>query len=493
MHRVAHTLLEYRDTPMSRATRRRFFEDSMLATAAVALANSAPARAEERQETGGSQRQRVAIVGCGIRGKQHANDLREVPNVEIAYVCDADSQRAAELAASVEQQQGSRPQAVQDMRRVFDDDSVEAVFIAAPDHWHGLAAIWAMQAGKDVYVEKPVSHNFAEGQRMVETARKLNRICQAGTQYRSNGANAKAVQYIRDGKLGDVKFARSLAYRPRNSIGGPGHYEVPASVDYNLYAGPAPMSPLTRPTFHYDWHWFWDTGCGELGNLNIHTLDICRWGLGLSDEAFSVRSYGGRLGFEDAGQTPNTEVVMFDFGDKSIIAETRNLKSQPFVGDISESWIFEGSEGFIAGTSLFDLDGKLISTFSGPTENHFGNFLKAVRSRRREDLNADVLEGHRSTTLCHVGNISYRLGKKTPAEFLREELAGLRDQERVQETLQKTILHLQDHEVDLARTQLALGPLLKFDPKRAGFVNNSQADALLKRTYRQPFELPEVI
>ncbi|MCC7335840.1 MAG: Gfo/Idh/MocA family oxidoreductase [Pirellulaceae bacterium] len=478
---------------MSRATRRRFLEDSMLTAAAVALANSAPIRADEPQEAGQGQRLRVAIVGCGIRGKQHAHDLSEVPNVEIVYVCDADSQRAAELAASVEQQQGSRPRAVQDMRRIFDDDSVEAVFIAAPDHWHGLAALWAMQAGKDVYVEKPVSHNIAEGQRLVEAARKLNRICQAGTQYRSNGANANAIQYIRDGKLGEVKFARSLAYRRREPIGGPGHYEIPVSVDYNLYVGPAPMSPLARPNFHYDWHWFWDTGSGELGNLNIHTLDICRWGLGLNDEAFSVRSYGGRFGFHDAGQTPNTEVVMFDFGDKSIIAETRNLKSQPFVGDVSESWIFEGSEGYIAGSSLFDLDGKLISTFSGPLENHFGNFLKAVRSRRREDLNADILEGHRSTTLCHVGNISWRLGRQTPTESMREELARLGDQERALETLQKTIQHLQDHHVDLDQTPLTLGPLLEFDPQRAGFASNAQADVLLKRTYRQPFELPELV
>lgn len=478
---------------MSRATRRRFLEDSMLAAAAVALANSPPVRADEPQEPSGSQRQRVAIVGCGVRGKQHAHYLSEIPDVEIVYVCDADSLRAAELAASVDQQQGSRPQAVQDMRRVFDDESVEAVFIAAPNHWHALAALWAMQAGKDVYVEKPVSHNFAEGQRLVETARKLNRICQAGTQYRSNGANASAVQYVRDGKLGEVKFARSLAYRRRDSIGGPGHYEIPASVDYNLFAGPAPMSPLTRPSFHYDWHWFWDTGCGDLGNLNIHTLDICRWGLELSDEPFSVRSYGGRFGFHDAGQTPNTQVVMFDFGDKSIISETRNLKSQPFVGDISESWIFEGSEGYIAGTSLFDLDGKLISTFSGPKENHFGNFLKAVRSRRREDLNADILEGHRSTTLCHIGNISWRLGKKSPTQSLPEELAGLRDQERVQETLRKTIEHLQGHEVDLDGTQLTLGPHLEFDPQRASFVNNSQADELLKRAYRQPFDLPDMV
>ena len=200
-----------------------------------------------------------------------------------------------------------------------------------------------MQAGKDVYVEKPVSHNVSEGRRMVQVARKTGRICQGGTQYRSNGAMAEAVEYMRQGKLGEVKLARSIVYGGRGSIGEPGKYEIPASVDYNLWAGPAPMVPLTRPKFHYDWHWVWDTGNGELGNNNIHSLDICRWGLGVTGLGRAVISYGGRLGYSDAGETPNTQVCIFDFGDKTIVSETRGLKTEPFHPNFKGGWIFYGT------------------------------------------------------------------------------------------------------------------------------------------------------
>src|SRR5438309_7605886 len=215
--------------------------------------------------------------------------------------------------------------AVQDLRVILDDKSVAAVFIATPNHWHALAAIWAMQAGKDVYVEKPVSHNISEGRRIVQAARNLNRICQGGTQNRSNGPLAEAIKYIHDGKLGEVKLARSIVYGQRGSIGGPGHYEVPAIVDYNLWLGPAAMVPLTRPKFHYDWHWFWNTGNGELGNNNIHSTDVCRWGLGVTGLGRAVISYGGRLGYTDAAETPNTQVVIHDIGGQTIVTETRGL------------------------------------------------------------------------------------------------------------------------------------------------------------------------
>src|SRR6185295_7835336 len=205
--------------------------------------------------------------------------------------------------------------------KLLEDKSIDAVSIATPNHWHALAAIWAMQAGKDVYVEKPVSHNVSEGRRIVQVARKTGRICQGGTQNRSNGALAEAVDYMRDGKLGEVKLARSIVYGRRGSIGGPVTCEIPASVDYNLWAGPAPLVPLARSKFHYDWHWVWNTGNGELGNNNIHSLDICRWGLGLSGLGRSVISYGGRFGYTDAGETPNTQVCIFDFGDKTIVSE----------------------------------------------------------------------------------------------------------------------------------------------------------------------------
>jgi predicted dehydrogenase len=474
---------------MQSVTRRRFLEDSMLAAAAAAAgATTLAVRAQEKKPGSANNRIRVAIIGCRIRGKQHAEELAHVSDCEIAYVCDPDRNLAHELSAVVAKRQGTSPKTVPDMRRVFDDRAVDAVFVATPNHWHALAAIWAMQAGKDVYVEKPVSHNISEGRRIVQVARKTGRICQGGTQNRSNGALAAAIDYMKQGKLGEVKLARSIVYGRRGSIGGPGTYEVPANVDYDLWAGPAPMSPLTRPQFHYDWHWFWETGNGELGNNNIHSLDICRWGLGLTGLGRAVLSYGGRLGYVDAGQTPNTQVCIFDFGDRTIVSETRGLKTEPF--RFKDGWIFEGTKGFIAGTSLFDLDGKLVSNFTGNGESHFANFLKAARSRNRADLNADIFEGHQSTALCHIGNISWRLGWPVSPREIREELGILKVHENVRETFDRTVKHLRENNVDLEQTKLTLGPLLHLDPERETFVANPRADAFLTRDYRKPYVVP---
>src|SRR5438132_2697824 len=238
---------------MNSITRRQFLENSILAAAAAASV-PAPLLAAEQRAVSANDKITVAIVGCGIRGKQHADELARLSDCEIAYVCDPDRDRAAEVAAHLVAKNRAQPKAVQDLRVILDDKSVAAVFIATPNHWHALAAIWAMQAGKDVYVEKPVSHNISEGRRIVQVARKFGRICQGGTQYRSLGANQAAAQYVRDGKLGQVKLAHVCTYRARASIGPAGAYEIPASVDYNLWLGPAVMVPLTRPKFHYDWH-----------------------------------------------------------------------------------------------------------------------------------------------------------------------------------------------------------------------------------------------
>ena len=475
---------------MARITRRRFLEDSILAAAAAASIPRAVLSAEEG-DTGPTDRIRVAIIGCGIRGKQHAEELARLPGCEITHVCDPDADRASELAAKVHGLDRPRPNAVQDLRAVLDDRSVAAVFVAAPNHWHALAAIWAMQARKDVYLEKPVSHNIGEGRRTVQAARKHGRICQGGTQNRSNGALAAAIRHIHEGKLGEVKLARSIVYRRRESIGGPGRYEVPRGVDYNLFSGPAPMSPLTRPQFHYDWHWFWDTGNGELGNNNIHATDVCRWGLGVTGLGRSVLSYGGRFGYTDAGETPNTQVVIHDFGGKTIVTETRGLKTEPFHPESKGGWIFYGTEGIISGESLFDLEGKLVRTFPGKAESHFANFLKAVQSRKISDLNADILEGHVSTALCHLGNISYRLGRPASSGEIEKELGRMpaRD-ENVVETFVRTCKHLRENGVDPDKSMLTLGPVLRLDPREEKFVDHPAADAFLGREYRAPFVVP---
>src|SRR3989449_3440729 len=476
---------------MNSITRRRFLENSILAAAAAASV-PAPLLSAEQRAVSANDKITAAIIGCGIRGKQHADELAKLSDCEIAYVCDPDRDRAAEVAAHLVAKNRPQPKAVQDLRVILDDKSVAAVFIAVPNHWHALSAIWAMQAGKDVYVEKPVSHNITEGRRIVQAARKLDRICQGGTQNRSNGALAEAIKYIHAGKLGEVKLARSIVYGRRASIGGPGPCEIPASVDYNLWAGPAAMVPLTRPKFHYDWHWFWNTGNGELGNNNIHSTDVCRWGLGVTGLGRAVISYGGRLGYTDAAETPNTQVVIHDFGGKTIVTETRGLKTEPFNANYKGGWVFYGTQGIIAGESLFDLQGKLIRTFEGNNESHFGNFLKVVRSRRVSELHADILEGHQSTALCHVGNISYRLGHPSSPDEIQKNLDQLKVTDDVLETFQRTRQHLAENDVDLEKSKLTLGPLLRLDSDKEKFLNNPIADALLTREYRKPFLLPTV-
>lgn len=223
---------------------------------------------------------------------------------------------------------------------------------------------------------------------------------------------------------------------------------------------------------------------------NIHSTDVCRWGLGVSGLGRAVISYGGRLGYTDAAETPNTQVVIHDFGGKTLVTETRGLKTEPFNADFKGGWVFYGTEGIIAGESLFDSGGKLVRTFEGKTESHFGNFLKAVRSRKVSELHADILEGHQSTALCHIGNISYRLGRPSTPEAIQKQLGELKVHDDVLETFERTRKHLLENSVDLAQTQLTLGPLLRLDSDREKFDGHPLADALLTREYRKPFVLP---
>jgi predicted dehydrogenase len=469
----------------------------MLAAAAAASATVLGRSALAQQNAAAPEASRsagekltVAIIGCGIRGKAHARELGRFEDVDIAYVCDPDSSRTAELSKLIADAGRPAPRQVPDLRTINDDKSIDAVFICTCNHWHALAAIWAMQAGKDAYVEKPVSHNIHEGRVMVDVARRTGRICQGGTQYRSGGPLASAVEYMRQGKLGKVTLARSIVYGRRGSIGAPGKYEVPAEVDYNLWCGPAPLAPLTRPRLQYDWHWVWDTGNGELGNNNVHTIDQCRWGLGITGLGKSVLSYGGRLGYSDAGQTPNSQVCIFDFGDKTLVSETRGLKTNPFDPNLTGGAIFVGTEGYIAGNALFDRDRKLIRPFEGKGVNHFRNFLDCVKSRKREDQKAEILEGHQSTALCHSGNISYRLGQTASPSEVRAALAALVVHDDVMETLDRTLSYLKENQVDLDKTPLTLGAHLQIDGAREAFAGNAEANQMLTREYRKPFEVP---
>ncbi len=463
----------------------------LTATAAVAGPGVQPVLGAQSGSPG--EKIGVAVIGTGGRGGAHAEAFATRKDCEVRYLCDADLARARGMAAAVAKYQGRVPKIGQDMRAVFEDDSVDVVSIATCNHWHALAAIWAMQAGKDVYVEKPVSHNVSEGRRMVQVARKYKRICQTGTQYRSHGSNRALAEYLGAGKLGEVKLAFCMVRKGRGSIGAPGKFEPPTSVDYDLFCGPAPLAKITRRNFHYDWHWFWDFGNGDLGNSGIHRVDIARWALGVHGPGRAVMSYGGRVGYQDAGETPNTQVTLHDFGDKSLVVEVRGLKTGTDRG-LANGIVIEGSEGFVTSTqtsaAVFDPQGKKIADLNGPGEDHFDNFLKAVRSRKIDDLNAEILEGHQSSALCHLGNISHRLGMSASPKMILEQLTARKVHDEVAETFDRNRKHLKENGVALEKTPLTLGPWLAIDSEREVFADNARADALLTRPYRKPFVVP---
>lgn len=480
---------------MHDVTRRKFFAESLIAAGAAAAATSIGPRtlfADEPKTTSAIDELQHAVLGCRIRGKVHVAEFGKIPGVNVAYVCDPDLQLAEELAAVVETKTGRKPQVVQDLRRIFDDKSVDTVSVASPNHWHALSAIWAMQAGKDVYVEKPVCHNIVEGRRMVDAARKLNKICQGGTQNRSLGALMTAAEYIKAGKLGDVKLARTIIYGRRGSIGPKTTCEIPPKCDFNLWLGPATQQPLTRKNMHYDWHWFWDTGNGELGNNNIHMVDISRWLLGLEGLGDSVVSLGGRLGEPDCGETPNTQITVHRFGPTTIIQEVRGLKSAPFSDKFKSGYVIYGTEGFIAEGARFDPEGNLVEKFESKNgANHFDNFIQAVRSRNRDELNAEIEKGHVSTGLCHVANISHRLGKPTPVADIQSALSAADYGDEVRATFARLLEHVKENDVDLEKTPLTFGEHLAIDSAGEKFKNNDAANAMLGREYRAPFTLPK--
>ncbi len=481
---------------MTSSTRREFLENAMFATAAASLAAAQvrPAFAQEGSSSPG-EKLRVAVIGVNGRGGSHIDGFGKRKDCEIAAIVDVDENVAQRKAEGIEKAFGYRPKIYADMRKCFEDKSIDIASIATPNHWHALAAIWAIQAGKDVYVEKPVSHNVSEGRRIVEAARKYKRMVQCGTQSRSNPGMREAIAYIHEGKLGQVKLARGLCYKPRGSIGAKGNYDVPASVNFDLWCGPAPMDTLTRSKFHYDWHWQWAFGNGDLGNQGIHQMDIARWGLNESDLGNGVLSFGGRFGYEDAGETANTQVCLhqYDSGNR-LIFEVRGLKTDSYKGS-KVGVIFEGSDGYLVspsynGGTAFDKNGTKIKDFSGGGDHHhFANFVEAVRSRDYTKLNGEILEGHLSSALCHLGNISYRMGAPVTAS----ELTGkLKDDAVASETIDRMLQHLRDNEVDPATTKVTLGPKLALDGKKEVFVGDraDEANKQLTREYRAPYIVP---
>ncbi|MFI5381811.1 MAG: Gfo/Idh/MocA family protein [Tepidisphaerales bacterium] len=463
-------------------------------------ASPAPA-IREGARTWASDRVRIAVVGVRGRGREHVSELAAMPNVEIAAICDVDSNVAGPAMRIVQEKQRRTPQFTQDFRRVLADRSIDAVSIATPNHWHSLQTIWACQAGKDVYVEKPVSHNMFEGRRAVEAARKYERIVQAGTQSRSSNSIREAIAFVRSGKLGKLLYAQGLCYKRRKSIG---HYDdeglSPPGVDYNLWLGPAAEKPFNRNRFHYEWHWNWDYGNGDLGNQGIHQMDVIRWGIGKNELPGSAVSLGGRFGYKDDGETPNTQIVWMEYGpkDPKVLFEVRGLETEK-ERDIDVGVIFHCADGFVAlpfsdvKPAAYSLQMVKLREFTGqsagPGRSHFANFVDCVISRRQNDLAADIQEGHLSSALCHVANISYRLAEDRP--FTVDLPAG--SPSPLLDAFERTCKHLKDNGCDLAQLQYRWGRSLKVDPRTERFFDNDDANGMVSRDYRLPFFVPQYV
>jgi predicted dehydrogenase len=409
---------------------------------------------------GANEKVNVAVVGVGGRGTAHVREYLTIPGARLAAVCDVNTAATERAGVLVNKAYGSNPKYYQDLRKLYEDKDIDAVSIATPNHWHALATIWACHAGKDVYVEKPASYNIFEGQQMLKAARKYNRMVQVGMQSRSIPYKRRAIELLQQGAIGKVYYAKGLCFKQRKSIGKAADQPVPAGVDWDIFLGPAPLRAFNPLRFKYNWHWFWDTGNGDIGNQGIHEMDVARWGLGRGLPK-GVVSTGGKYVYDDDQETPNTQIATFDYGDAELVFEVRGLTTggeasieaggPNFIGNI-----FLGSTGYLSldhkGFQLYTGDkrepgesGKL-GDGRAETKDHMQNFLDAVKSRRKEDLHGEVAEGVMSAELVHMANTSYRLGRK-----------------------------------------------LTFDPSKDKYVNDAEANAMLTRpVYREPYNPAKV-
>lgn len=478
---------------MSRHHRREFLKRAAVAGLAASTFTISGTKSSGKV-LGANDKIRVAVAGINGRGQTHLDEFARMKGVEVAYLVDPDSRLFASRSDGVKKRGGNTPQCVQDLRKALDDKTLDAVSIASPNHWHSLLAIWSCQAGKDVYVEKPCSHNIFEGRKLVEAARKYDRIVQHGTQSRSETKWAKETAAARSGKYGKLLISYGYASKQRGSIGMKPSKEPPAELDFNLWLGPAAEQAYNENYVHYNWHWFWEFGNGEIGNQGVHQMDIARWAMPDDAAPKSVVSLGGRFGYVDQGQTPNTQLTVIDFGGPKLFFEDRGLVVNGKTSKVTNEFytelgvIKDGKffpNGKKEGEPLMDIEFALHP--GGP----FGNFIDCVRSRKRDDLNAEILEGHLSARLCHLGNVSYRLGKDAPfgqpcPAFL-EDKAGNEAFESMREHLAKA------NKIILDGMAYRLGRTLTFDPQAEKFVGDDEANQLLTRPYRAPFVVPEQV
>jgi predicted dehydrogenase len=422
----------------------------------------------------------------------------------VAWLIDVDKNVLAGAVDKVAKK-GGKPQGTQDVRKALEDKSLDAISIATPNHWHTLMTIWTVQAGKDVYVEKPCTHNVFEGRIASDIIAKSKQVVQTGTQRRSEANWAKMIEITRSGKLGKLLFSHGYASKTRNSIGFKEPAEPPANLDYNMWVGPAPMQPYHENLVHYNWHWFWDFGNGEIGNQGVHQTDVARWAIPGATHPTAVFSIGGRFGYKDQGQTPNTQLTVYTYGDTILVFEVCGLvggkknvakdSDESKVARVSNDFVYEAGT-VVEGNKFYPKDSTKAAEMPkvdvklGPGSGPFGNFIAAVKSRRKEDLNAPFLEGHYSAAICHLGNISYRLGKDVAWSEVRKAPFGKDDY--VNASWDRLQAHLEKNRgLKLDGMQCRLGRPLRFDPKAEKFVGDAEADKMLTRPPRKPFDVPE--
>jgi len=444
--------------------RRDFLKKSAASTAGMMV--SAPMIAKSPAQKSPNDTINVAVAGIRSRGFEyggggHCVNLAKIPGVRIVKLCDVDERLFSKTVADLEKITGHKAKTEVDFRRLLDDKDIDAISIATPDHWHALQTIWACQAGKDVYVEKPVSYNIDEGRTMVQAARKYNRVVQAGTQSRSSPVVHEAVKLIRQGVLGEVYMGKAFVYRFRENIGHKEDSPIPEGVHWDMFLGPAPYRPFNENRFHYQWHWVWDTSTTEFGNNGSHGMDRIRMAMNKRVHSEKIHCAGNLYNRRGSDQeVPNFQVATFEYGDGTILElEVRCLDANPEGGEREGSLIY-GTEGWMY------LNHTVFRTYLGrksqpgpsltgremnpPVEQlellHFGNWIDCVRSRKWQDLNADILEGHMSTAMMHLGNIAYRTGRK-----------------------------------------------LHFNPTSEKFVNDEDANSFLTRDYRPPYVVPDSV
>ncbi|MGD2016538.1 MAG: Gfo/Idh/MocA family oxidoreductase [Planctomycetota bacterium] len=480
---------------------------TVTATAAAAGLVAAPALA-----LGGRRQEgviRVGVVGLRGRGGNHIQGFKRLEGVEVVALCDVDAgvleRRAAELEPGVSKAD-RKVAAFEDVRDMLARDDVDVVSLATPNHLHALHTIWACEAGKDVYVEKPVSHNIWEGKRMVEVAARTGRIVQSGMQSRSHRAVQESIAWLDAGGIGAPRYAQGLCYKPRKSIGlVDGPQDPPSGVNHDLWSGPREAGPVMRRQYHYDWHWQWPFGNGDFGNQGVHQVDLCRRMLGVSALPRRVVAVGGRFGYMDNGTTPNTMFAFYDLEPAPMIFEVRGLpkdlasqegdlwgRNMPREFGLTIGSILHAEDGRLAISSnygravAYDRDGKEIRRWEGGGD-HFANFIAAVRARDPELLNADVNEGHLSAAYCHLANDSYQLGGEDSMGAIERTLGG--DPEAA-DAARRFAAHLEANGVDLDRERPTFGRVLAVDPEEQRYVGDVEADALMRGAYRDGFQVP---